>query len=831
MIQILPKAFGAKWLRVMLFSTLCSLAIAQDDSGDELDSLFAEQPTKDSATEQSADANDTSAAGETAGDEPEPADPPQAAPPRARSRLVEEIVVTAQKREESIRDVPIAITAFSGEKLEALGIQAAEDLERVTPGLTVTNNAGFSLVYLRGIGTDAFLPGADTSVPFYIDSVQLLSSIQGTSNTLGRIERVEVLKGPQGTLFGRNATGGAVSIVTPPPSFEGWTGDLALDLGSYDERNVSAYVSGPLFAELGVSLSAYSQEHQNYYTNDTVPENLFDPVTAKGGRAKFQWSPTDNLDFTLVGALNSVAGNSGLNFELTRPAPLLGGGGLVLPADPQADRVVSHDSKAGAENDTSLYALTGEWRTRYVDFKLIGSTQESDAKAFADFDGSSNPIVSANPPKQISTQDTLELQILSNSGTPWSDRLEWVAGLYYLTGEGGFDPVTFNAAPNVLSGLGIPGGEGLETLLGNVAELLNIPGVSEEGVTINNIGILESKSLSGYIQAGYMIRPDELELILGARYGQEERDLSESIVYLVNDEGQRIVIREDDLPVQKANQLSPKIALKWYPGKGGNQIYASWGRAFKSPTYNTVNIVTPPEPVDEEQVDSYEIGFKGDFFDGILQLNGAAFFIQQENLLTGFVSITSGGIVQYFNADAAEVKGLELDFLWTPLANLNPGLALTGGGAYLDSEYTDYTDGKGYDEATGLAFGGGGATLPARDFTGNEIVRAPKLTYTLGANQRITFGQGELELGGNLYHNSGFFFFAQNSDLYARESYNLWGAQASYFHTPWDLQLSAWVQNLTDTTYNEGVFVSEFGRAQLLNNPRVYGLSAKWTFE
>lgn len=150
------------------------------------------------------------------------------------SRLIEEVIVTAQKREEDVQDVPIMINAFSGEKLDAFGVESTADLQKITPGLTYTYTYGYSLIYIRGVGTDAFLPNADPSVATYIDGINIGPS-QGKQDTLGPVERVEVLKGPQGTLFGRNATGGAINIVTADSPDE-FIGTAKYSIGNYNSQ-------------------------------------------------------------------------------------------------------------------------------------------------------------------------------------------------------------------------------------------------------------------------------------------------------------------------------------------------------------------------------------------------------------------------------------------------------------------------------------------------------------------------------------------------------------------------------------------------------------------
>lgn len=743
-------------------------------------------------------------------------------PVKRSNRLIEEVVVTAQKREENAQDVPIAITAFSGEKLDAFGIESAQDLERITPGLTVTNAVGFNVAYLRGVGTDAFLPGADPSVPFYLDGVALLGA-QGSSDTLGKVERVEVLKGPQGTLFGRNATGGAVNIITPAPSDE-FFGSMKLEVGDYGEQNGLIFLNLPIVDGLAASVSLFSTEHDNYYTNDVGP--IID-VYSRGGRAKIRWDISDTLALTLSGSVSEGSGNSGLAFENTRTAPVLG---AAFPQDPKADRHVRFDSLAGATSESYLVSFIVDWQLPGVDIKMIGSDQEVDAPFVqADFDKSELPIINIRSIVQLAEQQTLELQFLSNEDSFLSENMEWVAGIYYLSSSGGFDPIAFDVAPNALTTLPIPLADSLTDLLGGLLNVVGLPNVSE-GVRLLSGGVLDSESYSVYAQSTFFLS-ESMDLTFGLRYQEEERNLLKSRLATVDGDGDEILLRSDDVPTLTSHQLSPKIAFQWRPFDDETQIYASWGRAFKSPTYNTVNLLDAPESVEEEQVESYELGIKTDLLDGNLRLNAAVFYIEQQNLLTGFVALASGGVVSYDNAGDSEISGAEADFVWTPMPNWNPGLAMFGAVSVLDSEYTSYPDGRGYDEDTGLAFGEGGTfPLPARDFSGNRIVRTPELTYTFGVNQSITVGDGAIEIGVDTYYNDGFYFLPQNSDLYARESYNLYNARLSYFYNPWGLQLTVFGENVLDEVYNEVVFVDDFGRNQVLNSPRVVGARVNWDF-
>lgn len=764
---------------------------------------------------------------------------------RSNSRMVEEVVVTAQKREENIQDVPIAITAFSAEKLDALGIQSAQDLERITPGLTITNAAGFNVAYLRGVGTDAFLPGADSSVPFYLDGVALLGA-QGSSDTLGRVQRVEVLKGPQGTLFGRNATGGAVNIITPDPNTDSFSGDFNLDLGNYRASKALIYVNLPLTDDLAAAISGFSAQQDNFYVNDAGP--IID-VYSRGGRAKLRWTATADIGITLSASYQESSNNAGVAFENTRVAPVFA---AVLPQDPQADRHLSFDSLAGAQTNSTLLSATIDWAFKSVDAKLILSDQKLDAPFVqADFDKSALPIFNFHSVKQLSKQRTAELQFLSNDETWFHERLEWVAGLFYLESSGGFDPLRLDVAPSALGVAGIPALNNLADSLNDMLNGIGLPPLAS-GIQLATHGVLDSKSLAAYLQGTYHLSED-FDLTLGLRYQDERRNLLNAKTTFPTPSGEIPLIPAGgtlDPPELHSKQTSPRVALQWRPFEDDTQFYSSWSRAFKSPTYNTVNLIgglgstlegikdgsldiqAAVKPVKAERVDSYELGIKADFLDRNLRLDAAVFYTKQRDLLTGLVALFSGGVVTYSNAPAARIRGVEADFLWTPMPDTNPGLVVTGALSYLDAIYTDYPNGKGFDEATGLAFGNGGTEpLPPRDFSGNRIVRTPKYTYNLGLSQTFALNDSSsIELAVDTNYNDGFFFLPQNSNLYARKANQLSNARATYLYDPWGAQISLFCNNFTDEDYNEVVFVDDFGRNQVLNAPRTFGLRTKWSF-
>lgn len=759
-----------------------------------------------------------------------------AAPPppdrkASANRLVEEVVVTAQRREEAIRDVPIAIAAFSADSLEAQGVAVADDLARVIPGLTFTQTAGFSVVYLRGVGTEAFLPGADQTVPQYVDGVNLLAA-QGVQNILGRVKRIEVLKGPQGTLFGRNSTGGAINIVTEDPSTAGFEGDVELEAANYGTLNQKAYFNIPLTDTVAVALAGFNQIHDAYYVNVNTAQTAdqFKNEFLRGGYGKLLWQPLDNLSVTLLGQYTKTETVGTLVTENIRPAPVFA---AIIPLD-KADRRVDQDVAGGSRTESKLASAIAAWSLDSFDLKFIGSDQKLDVPFNQyDFDTSNRPLVSFHVPDQFAKQKTAEFQILSNKDSPMSDRFEWIAGLFYLDSFGGFNRLDLQVAESgildfVEQTSGVQGTLGLQDRINALLSQSGLPPILSQSTNAVSGGLISSKSLSGYAQGTYSFS-DEWKLTLGGRYQNEKRGIRRSRLGVINPENnEEITLRKYSPPDLEKNQFAPRISLQWLPNVD-TQIYTSYSRGYQSPTYNAVNFFSEPDPVKQVVVDAYELGMKAKALNGALTFDTAVFYTRQKDVTVATVSLTSGGVVRFDNAAGSEIKGAEATFVLTPLPSADPGLAFTGGTSYLDARYTDFKNGRGFDEATGLSFGES-SFLPARDFSGNRMPRTPKFTYTLGINQNVPLESGWIEFAADTYYNSGFFFSAQSSKLYANDSYQLLNARVTYFYEPWTVQATAFVQNVTDEKYFTSMFLDDFGASVTLDAPRTYGLRLKWTF-
>jgi iron complex outermembrane recepter protein len=752
---------------------------------------------------------------------------------KSSNRLLEEVVVTAQKREENSQDVPVTISAFSGEKLEAFGIEDTSDLQKITPGLTFTQQYGYTLIYLRGVGSEGFLPNAEPSIATYIDYINIASA-HAKQDGLGPVERVEILKGPQGTLYGRAATGGAFSIITKAVPTEGFTGYLSYAAGNYDNRATAAYFAGALTDSTGFSLSYYRDQHDHYgkRTINGVFQRDERETFSESYRLKFTQDIGDSISITGIAQKNDFQDAEGLRNE-----KIYSGGLTIGEPVGKVDRVAENDIQNYARTESSLHGLIVDWEAGPVDVKFIYSDQESSMfdGSQTDYDGTDELRTFFTSFDEPSYQTTYELQVSSNADTWGSDKLSWVAGLYHLEGGGGFDRIFFHISPEIATGLltnNLPLGSILNTL---------VPTLSGTRVILESGGKITIESDSIFAQADYTLT-DSLNLTFGLRYQEETRGLEGNYLELVNtltgvpprsyfdsdDHSRNVRIATFEVPDLSDESLAPRLALQWF-ASDDMQVYTSISRAFKSQTYNILNFFSAPDAVDKSTTTSVELGIKSDWLDGTLRLNGAIYKTVTEDPISSVVALQSGGVVSFFNAGKSEIEGVELDVLWQPMPQLNPGLAISGSASYIDATFTDFKEGRGYDENTGLFYGPDSLLgLPERDFTGNEIPRTPKFSSNLSVNQYFTIGKlGDLEFGVDYAFKDRFFLTASNTPRAEQDQYEMWSARASWIYEPLGITLTGFVNNLKDEKYFVQLVENDYGVNGNFGDPRLYGVKLK----
>ncbi len=761
-------------------------------------------------------------------------DPPapatdEAPPPKASSsRLIEEIVVTAQKREENLLDVPISINAFSSETLDARGVVDLKDLNRTTPGLNITSTAGYTVTFLRGVGNDAFIL-ADPSVALYVDNVYYPVA-QGQAQNLGLVERVEVLKGPQGTLFGRNAVGGAINVVLKDPDLQEPKISLQSSYGSFNTSNSRLYGSLPVTESLAVSLSG-TYDNAGSYLDGTIgtPSRELPNEKSHGGRVAVRWAPLDVLDMNFSALRTKAKGVSSLLVLNADPAPL-----FQPVIQPQTGYDGSVNENTLSKVDNTVYAGRIKLDTDWFDVKLLASDQDVETAVEVDFDGSPTPLAFFDADRLYGKIQTGEVQILSNASTWGSDRFKWIAGAYYFKSRQGFDPVALNLGSTDLEQglvLGVPIPDALAGPVADALAGLPVPG----GTTVGLVALVDAKSMAYYAQ-GTLDLTDWASITAGARYQDEKRILVESSSGIRNGDGSRILIQSygDDAPnapiggaapggnSRTTKSLKPKVSLDFRPADD-TLVYLSWQRAIKGAAINAVNIYDPPDWVRPEKLEAYELGIKGRLFDGLMSYSAAVFQYNIDDQQVQFVSLLKGGAVAFENAGGARIRGLDFDTTVQLLPSLTDGLVLTLGGCFLDSEYTDFSNASGFDPTTRIL-------RNDLDFTGNQISRTPKFSGSVGLSQTLQAPGGSVELGTDYYYNSGFYYLAENVDFAKENAYGLLGLHASYRYEPWHFRITVYGRNVTDTDYNYSRLAIDFGTLDAKAPPANYGVRVNLDF-
>lgn len=752
-----------------------------------------------------------------------------------KGRAIEEIVVTAQKREQSLSDVPVSVQAFSGDQLAAAGALNNLDLPKITPGLTVTQQVGYTTTYLRGVGSDAFLL-ADPSVVNYIDGVYFPFALTLVQD-FGAVERVEVLKGPQGTLFGRNALGGAINVVTADPNTEKFGASLqtvySLHEGDEERSKTRAHANVPITDWLAFSVSGIynsNERHVNGRINarpDNPGGDALPRDRDRAGRAKVRLVPTDWMDINL-GAYRLERDGIGTLYSVNTEPSLLGQAAGIQPQDPFAGE---NNEDVFTDNVGTTYYGDIKLNTDWFDVKLIGSDQLIESFQNYDFDGSAQPLALFEVDPAFADVQTAELQILSNESTWFSNSFEWILGAYYFRSTQGLlgflQAATTNLDQGIVLGTQLP--EPLRGIVGNLIGAAPVPSGA-----IDFVGLIDTESLA-YFGQGTLDIFDWLSITLGGRFQEEERVLNESSAGLRNTDGSVTPIPgqsfsgEDDPQFRDTTtSFDPKVAVNFRPGWNwlglDPLVYFSWQTATKSSTYNVVNLTDDPEFVEPEEIGAYELGYKTRLFGGLTQLNLALFDYTLENQQVQFVSLLEGGAVTFENAAEASIQGAEFELVTRIFPSIFGDLTLNAGGAYLDSVYESFPNGSGFNQDTGLL-------TTSNDFSGNRVVRTPRFSGNAGLTQ--TFNNvlaGNFEVGVSYYYNSGFFYLAQNTSNVEEDAYDLLDARISYTHGASGVRVSAFGSNLLGSEYNISRFPNDFGTNDAPAPKRTFGIRLNYDY-
>ena len=709
--------------------------------------------------------------------------------------VLEEVIVTAQKREQSLQDVGISITAFSGDQMKALGFTNTVDLVAHTPGLSAVspfgsgNNVAFTL---RGVGLNDFSESNEAPVGIYLDGVYN-ATLAGIGFQLFDVERAEVLRGPQGTLYGRNTTGGLVHFITRKPSQES-EASVELTLGEYSQTRFEGVLSGGLTDKLSARAAILYNRDDGYIENVNPGVDDAGETNNFSGRLHLLYQQSDELEF-LFSVHGGTADQVGAAYKHT--ASVFGDDGfdsVEVPADvnvygtcPGCDLAgyrdttgdfykTENDREPFIELDTLGYSMTIDWKFGEYGFRSISAYEEVEKDFGEDTDAGPSPFIEVTNPVD-SEQWTQEFQ-LSHSGV----RNRWTTGLYYYTRD--IDSGTRTDLSR-------------ETFI---------------GFPINNNTVTqdETDSWSIYGQYEYDLT-EKFTVIAGLRYTDEEREFN----MLVTDEngllpdpafefsdetaGDLIKHDEDYISYRLEMNYRPNDDLLWF---------ASIASGVKGPGFNIDLGIDPRTvediPFDEENLLAYEVGFKSTFLNGGVRFNSSVFYYDYED----YQAFSFEGLSNVVSNKDATIYGLDAELIASPWAGWDLSLGLS----LLDSEVEDINTGVSIID--------------------RELAMTPKITfnalarYEWGAMGGTMSAQGELQYGDEQY------FDITNTTLGTEDNYTVGNLRTTYVTGSGQSSISLWVKNVTDEEYRiYAIQVPGLGFSQnMVGQPRWAGvtLSHSW---
>lgn len=701
-------------------------------------------------------------------------------------RTIEEVIVTAQKRSESLQDVPIAIKAFSGDDLFTLGTNDISALSQHTPGLVYENTGSVGSPYLRGIGSRFSFAGLESSVATYVDNRYVANVTAGFYIGYLDVERVEVLKGPQGTLFGRNASGGAIRIITKDVSDE-FEGKLSAGVGNYDSYHLTGTVNIPISEKLAGRFSAMTRQRDGFADNiASNGQSQFDDQDLQAYRAKLRWDVTDSVTARLSLDYWETDDSRGADFfDITPNGLSLSQAAGGMPGR-VPDKVSSNINRSAPQDEfSSQLQINASFNS--FDFVSITTYTDFDSLTNADADGT-NIRGFDNYTYQEEESYSQELQLLSNTDGNW----EWLAGLYFYDSDAFAESAVDSR---------------------DIFRVFFTPG--------NQFADITASAVFG--QSTWHFR-DRWSLTLGGRWSYEEKEVVNKAPIHADVSFGAFPYQDDD----DWNEFTPKVTLEYQSDYG--MLFATYARGFKSGGWS-IPATSNRTNLEPEILDMIEVGFKGDLLEKRLRLNASVYYYDVSDLQVTRAARAQQVSVITENAADSTLYGLDLDLTWLATDRLTLGAALNA----MDSEYENY-EGATAPVLNAIVTGnptavGGGNVL--FDADGHSLLRAPDLSATLSLDYEFQVGAASLPVNLSYSYTDeyNFDFVAHpTSSFLKNDSYGIWNARASYISPEENWRVSLWGSNLTDEEYLTNAIVFINGFRVSFGEPRTFGVDISYNF-
>jgi len=726
---------------------------------------------------------------------------------QAQGFELEEVIVTATKRAENLQDVPVAVTALSADMLANNRITQSEDLTNLTPALTFQSGGGGGngdSFNIRGIGTRSFSSGVEPSVSTVIDGVVMGRAGMGVTELVD-IERVEVLRGPQGMLYGKNASAGVVHIITKDPGDELEASFGAkTNVSGTDATRYTGMVSVPITDNFAVRATYFDTERDNHV------KNLFDNQDyngrqAHGGRIKFLWEPTDDLSVKWISDFSDIKSDC-CQFQSRVATPtqaaLMGDG--VTASDTNTTVNVSSDNIYGF-SESKGHSLALDWSLGEYEFTSITALREFKSGGNVDVDGTPVTMLDINDGSSEQKQISQEFRLAS----PMDQAVTWVAGLYMFEQEmdRGFERVYHDVFGTVIPGLST-GWKFGSTYQANV----------------------DTSSKAAFGQLVWNLN-EELRLIAGARHTKEdlefrfEREASEGVI---------TGIEPNQAPYSDStgdDDLSLKLSLQW-DILDDSMFYATWTEGYKGPAYNVIFESTSEntDRVNPETGETFEAGLKARLFDNRLSLNTAIFYSTFENFQAQAQDASSSSFT-LLNAGEVRTQGVEVDFA----AQLTENFHISGGMAYIDAQVVDF---KGAPcSARQTQVDENGCASGSQDISGKQLPHSPDVKYNLSAEYVAALGEDYSLVPRATYRWQDDVNFGLDQDAEKiQEAYGILDASLTLEKTDGSLQVTLFVNNALDKQYadlivHNNIWAGAYDHIISPNSQRTVGLELNYNWQ
>ena len=732
----------------------------------------------------------------------------------AEGDTLEEIIVTAEKRAVSIQDIPLSISAFDQSRLDKSDISTISDLQNITPNLqfTMAANAGtHAIVTIRGIGTEVLTAQGEAGVAIYQDGIYL-GRASGSLMDFYDVERVEVLRGPQGTLYGRNAIGGAINVVNNRPHEEFEVSASGL-VGNIERRRFRGLVNGPLGDSVFARITATYEKDDGYLENlvaGGTNSNDKDNVSVRG---QLLFDISDNIQllargfywnagghgtsarivgnyprFAIVGLIPIQPGVFAAPHLFPGVYSIVEGGALPLPDDLHE---VRHDHRGSQDHTIFGGSLEFSWDTSAFNFKSITAWTEDDAFIERDGDGSELPLFYRNS-SQVSKQFSQEITLTSHGDGP----LQWIFGAYYY--EEDVDDMRFINFLNVTK-WALAAGRPPFT-----------------GAMFRDPNNNDTNSTAVYGQIDYAFT-DRLTGTLGLRYTRDEKHGGNVGRILYEPVFNTPLRGFPQVWTYKKTWKEPtgKIALR-FDQSDDSMFYGSYSKGFKTGgANNDFGTIFGPE-----RVYTLEIGSKNRFFDDRLQLNAALFSSDYKGMQVFTVGRTT---IAIDNAAESSIQGFEID----AVGLISENFRLDASISYLDAEFDEFS-------ASDPSLTSPAPAPPPEDLKGNKLPRSPKWKFMMGADISFNLAAGRLTVRPEFNWQDEMYFNAFNRELIRQDSWHTLNLRATYMSSDEDWSVTLFGRNLGNEDYITNMFVEAtlIGSAVVANvaKPRTYGIEFAYHF-